>query len=81
MQRFVLGSYTAYTAQSVGTTGHILAGSSPDAVQQQMRVTEPEDDSHVEDNAELERQSPPFVMDGAVSSATVLELVHVNPDA
>ena len=54
--------------------------SSPAAVQQQMRVTELEDDSHVEDTAELERQSPPFVMDGAVSSATVLELVHVNPD-
>lgn len=54
--------------------------SSPAAVQQQMRVTELEDDSHVEDTAGLERQSPPFVMDGAVSSATVLELVHVNPD-
>jgi hypothetical protein len=31
-------------------------------VQQQMRVTELEDDSHVDNIAELKRQSPPLSM-------------------
>ena len=63
IQRCVLGSNTEYEkSQSVGITGHIFDGSSPAAVQQQMRVTELEDDSHVDNIAELKRQSPPLPM-------------------